>query len=374
MARRWLRSLCLIGVVLLAACGRSEPLSLGFISGQTGAFADLGTAGANGAILAVEQRNAQGGIGGVSVRLLIRDDQHDTRAAKLALQSLIDDKVLAVIGSMTSAMSVEMIPIANAAEVVLMGGTVVTNRVTGKDDFFLRAIAPACAYVAFSAGEHWRLLRPARVAVLYDLANRDYAEDWAENYATAISLLGQTAVKKIPFDSRAAPRMDGLIASILEGNPALVACACSVRSAAEIVRQLHLRAPAVHFAVSAWAASQTLLEQAGAAAEGVLVEQYHNLGDDSAKYRDFLAAYQRRFGVVPDYAAVIAYDATNVVLDALAEHPKRQGLKEAILKRQRFPGLQGEIVFDAYGDVSRQGFMTRVEKGRFVPLPAAGGA
>ena len=55
-----LGSLCL--TALLTACSKDEPVRIGFVGGLTGRVADLGIAGRNGALLAVEERNAAGGI------------------------------------------------------------------------------------------------------------------------------------------------------------------------------------------------------------------------------------------------------------------------------------------------------------------------
>jgi branched-chain amino acid transport system substrate-binding protein len=48
----------------MIACTPPEPLRIGFLGGLSGRVADLGIGGRNGAILAVEMRNRQGGING----------------------------------------------------------------------------------------------------------------------------------------------------------------------------------------------------------------------------------------------------------------------------------------------------------------------
>lgn len=73
----------------LCTCTDPTPLKIGFIAGLTGRFADLGTSGRNGAMLAVELQNAQGGIRGRPVTLLIRDDEHDPLHARQVFGSLM---------------------------------------------------------------------------------------------------------------------------------------------------------------------------------------------------------------------------------------------------------------------------------------------
>lgn len=55
--------------VVLSACGGQDPILVGFAGELTGPHADLGAAGRDGVILAVEQINKQGGINGRPIQL-----------------------------------------------------------------------------------------------------------------------------------------------------------------------------------------------------------------------------------------------------------------------------------------------------------------
>ena len=77
-------------------------MRIGFLGGLSGRVADLGIGGRNGAILAVEMRNLQGGINGGSIELIAEDDQQDAQVTKQAIAHRLARKVEAVIGPMTS--------------------------------------------------------------------------------------------------------------------------------------------------------------------------------------------------------------------------------------------------------------------------------
>ena len=358
-----------VAVLLFAGCGSPEPVTLGFISGQTGPFSDLGQAGLKGAVFAVEERNRAGGVAGRPVRLLIRDDEHSASRAKAAFAELVAQHVTAIVGPMTSSMAMVLVPLADEAGVVLMGGTVVTNELTGKDDYFFRAIGATRYYATYSARVHLQALGPKRIVVIYDAANRDYAEDWARDYVAEIGRQGNTGTEIVQIDSRTLVDPMALVRTVLKSQPDLVTCACSARSAALLMRDIRAQNPAVHFATSAWAADRLLIEQGGPAAEGAIVEQYHNVADRSEHYLRFVSDYQRRFDEEPNYASIVAYDATKVVLDALEEDPRGLHLKNVLLNKGVFSGLQSGILLNAEGDASRQAFSTRIQGGRFVPLP-----
>ena len=119
------RLACLtLALLTLGACDAPPPIRLGFIGGISEANADLGSSGRNGVQLAIEQANAQGGVRGRSIELLIKDDQLDPEQGQRATQQLIDAQVAAILGPMTSTMAVASAPLATRAGVlrlVLLG-------------------------------------------------------------------------------------------------------------------------------------------------------------------------------------------------------------------------------------------------------------
>ena len=98
---------------LLLSCSAGEPVTIGFVGGMSGRVADLGINGRNGVLLAVKERNRNGGINGRPVKLLVMDDKQDKETAIQMVRSLLDQKVSAIIGHMTSSMSVVTVPLAN---------------------------------------------------------------------------------------------------------------------------------------------------------------------------------------------------------------------------------------------------------------------
>ena len=83
----------LIAVVLscavLTGCQPPEPIRIGFVGGTSGRVADLGIAGRDAVVLAVELRNQAGGVAGRKVELLIQDDEQTPEVAQRAVRELI---------------------------------------------------------------------------------------------------------------------------------------------------------------------------------------------------------------------------------------------------------------------------------------------
>ena len=361
----------LLAVALLAtvlsACGEKEPVRIGFIGGVSGRFADLGTTGRNGVMLAVEWRNERGGVAGRKIALSIKDDQQDPEKARQALKELVTEGVTAVLGPMTSSIAAAIVPDANRAGMLLVGGTVTTSGLTGKDDNFVRTISTTTEYASHAA-RNCRYHGYKRAALVYDLANRDYTENWANEFSRTFTSEGGQIVKSQGFDSRSEKDYAVLATQLLQSKPDLVAIAANSVDGALLAQKLRQRNVEVRLAGSAWTGTQRLMELGGAAVEGMLIEQYYNQDDQSVSYQRFREAYLKRFGYEPGFAGVVSFDAANMLLDALAENADRKGLKERILKRTPFKGVQGDIAIDAYGDAQRPITMTEVRGGKIIVI------
>jgi branched-chain amino acid transport system substrate-binding protein len=361
----------LLAVALLAtvlsACGEKEPVRIGFIGGVSGRFADLGTTGRNGVMLAVEWRNERGGVAGRKIALSIKDDQQDPEKARQALKELVTEGVTAVLGPMTSSIAAAIVPDANRAGMLLVGGTVTTSGLTGKDDNFVRTISTTTEYASHAA-RNCRYHGYKRAALVYDLANRDYTENWANEFSRTFTSEGGQIVKSQGFDSRSEKDYAVLATQLLQSKPDLVAIAANSVDGALLAQKLRQRNVEVRLAGSAWTGTQRLMELGGAAVEGMLIEQYYNQDDQSVSYQRFREAYLKRFGYEPGFAGVVSFDAANMLLDALAENADRKGLKERILKRTPFKGVQGDIAIDAYGDAQRPITMTEVRDGKIIVI------
>lgn len=362
-------SLSLVVVlVLLSACGEKEPIRIGFIGGLSGRFADLGTPGRNGALLAVELRNQQGGIGGRKIELLVRDDQQDSEVAKKDVDYLLAHHVKAIIGPMTSSIAVAVVPRMNEARVLMMGATVTTVSLAGRDDYFYRVVGTTATYASHAARYHYERLGLRRAALALDVANRDYSESWVNEYAKAFESLGGKVVAKVSFDSRADKNYLGIAGTLRDAKPGIVALACSSVDGALIAQNLRKLDKTIRLAGSGWTATERLIELGGQAVEGMLLEQYFDRFDESPRYMAFHRAFVDRFGQEPGFAGTTAYDAAVAVLAALEKDPSARDLRRTLAEMKRFQGVQGEIVFDEFGDASRDTYLNEVSHGQFVPV------
>ncbi len=365
---RALRMLVPLSLLLLAACTPPEPLRIGFLGGISGRVADLGLGGRNAATLAVEMRNKAGGIGGRQVELAVEDDQQDAEVARKAFARLAERKVEAVVGPMTSAMALAVVPLANEAKLLLVSPTVTTTALSGIDDQFLRVIRATTPYAQKSAGHHLHRQGSRRIAIAYDQRNQAYSGSWLADYRQAYENGGGTVVTAEGFQSNEGAQFDLLAARLLAATPDAVLLIANSVDAALLAQQLRARRADLQLNASEWAATERLIELGGKAVEGMTMAQFIDRGSRQPAYLAFRQAYRDRFGHEPGFAGLTAFDATNVILDGLAVRREGQTLKQAILERRDFSGAQSPLRFDAAGDASRETYLTVIRDGAFVRI------
>src|ERR1043165_3154470 len=111
-----LASLFVLG---LGGCAKREAeIKVGEYGSLTGSTATFGISSKNGIELFVDALNAQGGIGGKKVHVLVEDDQSKPEEAATAVNKLIaQDGVVAVLGEVASSRSLAAAPICQNAGV-----------------------------------------------------------------------------------------------------------------------------------------------------------------------------------------------------------------------------------------------------------------
>lgn len=362
----------MLAALVLAACSPPAPIAVGFVGGTSGRAADLGIAGRDAVQLAVDLRNRSGGVGGRQVKLLIRDDEQQPEVARRVVRELIDQRVVAIVGPMTSAMALAVAPIANEARVLLMSPTATTDALTGVDDHFLRVNSSTRENAARLARHLLKQNAVRSVAAIYDSSNKSYAESWLADFRASYVQGGGAVLKVVRFASGGETAFRQLAMDLLATRPAGVLIVANSMDTALLCQQLRQLDRAVSIIASGWAATERLLELGGRAVEGLMVVQDFDRNSSAPRYQAFRAAYRERFRREPGFGGVIAFDAANVVLDALAQQRAGQTVREAVLALKHFEGVQESLTFDEFGDVKRSIVVTAVRDGQFVVVDRDG--
>ncbi|MBX9915362.1 MAG: ABC transporter substrate-binding protein [Pseudomonadaceae bacterium] len=349
----------------------TQPLRLGVIVEATGPNASLGVAGRNGMQLAVEQANANGGINGRQVELLYRNDVSTPEAMQQGMRDLIAANVEAILGPMTSRTAMHLIPAANDAGIILMGGTTLSRLLAGHDDQFFRTIRHDNPDAKGIAQYFRKRLGLARISVIVEDSNPPYSEPWLLDFKRYLASEAGEMAPELHFSRNEQTDYAALAKQLMAQQPQGVVLVTGALDAAMLATQLHNIEPKLPLAGAVWAAEDALLQLGGQAVEGLISIQAYELRDPSPLFSSFRSAYERRFKAPVDSPAIVGYDATNVLLQALRERKPNETLKKALLRVRKFQGVQQSISLDGFGDIDSdsQVFLKVVRNGQFIDVP-----
>ena len=351
--------------LIIAACSPSEPIRLGVLAGLSGRVSDLGGPTRNGALLAVEEFNAQGGLDGRRIDVIVRDDQHDVMTARRAVAELIANDVVAIIGPATSAIAVGVVDLVNEAEVMMISGSVTTNELADRDDHFLRVLSPTRDHAAAVADFFDQQTNIRSFTAIYDTTNRSYSESWLSDFTTRFEQNGGVRTAAISFASGDPQQLLAAAEEAVAGGPDMVVLIANSVDAALLAKQIKVLDETIQVATSEWAGTERLIELGGRYVEGAYVPQYFDRDNDDPDYQDFRRRYVERFGQEPGFPGVASYNATNAIIDALRHKADRQSLIDYILAKGRFDGIQGPIHFNQFGDGDTRTYVTQIKGGVF---------
>ena len=100
--------------------------------------------------------------------------------------------------------------------------------------------------------------------------------------------------------------------------------------------------------------------------EGAFFTNHYAMEDQSEQVQNFVKAYREEYGKDPASFAALAYDATNMMLQAVKNAGSTDYDKVvAELKKLEYTGVTGTITFDANGDPIKPISIVEIKDGKY---------
>jgi branched-chain amino acid transport system substrate-binding protein len=317
-------------------------------------------------LLAVEEVNRTGGIRGREIMLTAKDDRHDPEEARRVDRELIEEGVAAIIGHMTSAMTAAVLPLINEKRMLMIAPTVSSDEFSGIDDYFLRVMAPSLQESVRLAQAAFSMRGSRHVFVVYDEANASYSRRYLEAFVGEFQRLGGKVAGAEAFFSarewRPAETAQNVVAAGADG----VLLVAGAGDAAMLCQQLRKIGSDIPVFAAGWAMTDEFLRTGGPAVGSTVFSHVFDRESRTPGYLKFKKEFSDRFGREPDFAAMYAYEAAGVLFEAIATVGPSGPLKETIIRKGTFQGLQGDFALDRFGDAVRSRVIVIVRDGRFV--------
>jgi branched-chain amino acid transport system substrate-binding protein len=358
------------------AFGAAQEIKIGGLLETSGFIASLGQPGLDGAQLAVDQVNAAGGINGRKVALVnVNSESDNTKTVSGAKRLLEQDKVIAIIGPMSSGSVFAVADTIERAKIPMIANGASRGIVQPPENRRFMFLAPLTDVVVQSVMfRDMQAKGIKRIAILnsdvaFGTSGRDSLEKAAGQY-------GITIVAKETFgnaDTDMTPQLTKIRGTDAEAT-VLWATGPALAIATKNHRALGVKTP-LYLAHSA--NDFNFLRLAGEAANGVLLPSSKIYVTDSLPAADpqktvverFVRDYEKKYGKPPATFAGNGYDAAMMLMDAI----RRVGtdpvkLRDAIEGTRDYVGVTAVYAYsptDHYGTKPESVVMLTVKDGKF---------
>jgi branched-chain amino acid transport system substrate-binding protein len=347
-----------IGATFVSGCGNtgkssgsskadSKEIVIGAVAPLTGDIATFGKSSEEALKLLEEQVNKEGILGGKKIKFSIQDDENDPTKSANAVQKLIDDDVVAIIGPVSSKCAMSAGPVATKEKTLMMTSTATNPKVTTEGgEYVYRAcfIDPfqGTILAKFASGD----LKAKTAAIVYDKGN-DYTVGLAEYFEKGFKAAGGTIVDSELYTGGDTDFKTQLT-KIKDKNPDVILLPDYYSSVGLIAKQAReLGITAAFLGADGWD-SPELYKIAGDSINGGYFTNHYSPDDKSPKVVDFVSAYKSKYnGKTPDALACLAYDGGALVIEAIkkAGSADKEAIKEA-MKTLETEVVSGKVKFD----------------------------
>lgn len=349
----------------------SGDILIGHYASLTGAEATFGISTDNGIKLALEERNAAGGVKGRKAKLITYDNQGKPEETSAVVTRLIDqDKVTAVLGEVASSRSLVGAPICQRKGVPMITPSSTNPDVTTFGDMISRVcyIDPFQGKVNASfAINH---LKKTKGAVLYNRAQA-YSSGLNTNFKEAFAAMGGQVVSEQAFGD-GDNDFSAQLAAIREAKPDFIFVPVYYTEIVNIAKQargMGMKLPLI--GADGWDSPE--LKNAGDTLNGCYFSNHYSHEDQRPEVQQFVKTYKEKFGVVPDGLAALGYDAARLLFDAMDRSSSLHGkeLAGAIAATKDFKGVTGGITIDKDRNAQKVAVMLEIVNGelKYVTTP-----
>lgn len=340
---------------------QDEPIKIGLGFDLTGAESSLDLPASNGALLAIKEINAAGGVLGQQLEAVSHDTRYDMAlTAQVAQQFVEQDNVSAVVGFTDSDSVLASGPIIQDAGIpfITAGATSPLLPAQVGDLFFMACFgdnvqaAAAAEYAFTNFGDTAYLLTDEGVEYTTLLAG--YFKERFEELGGTLVLEDTYADDATDFSSQITKLR------ALSEQPDFYFISAMPYNVGPVVlqmRQAGLDGPIVG---GDGYDTPDLVSVAGDSANNVFFTTHALMDTElgTEGIQAFIAAYNDEYGHAPENAfAALGYDAVKLLADAIerAGSTDATAIQEALLATADFPGITGSITFSEGQHIPQKG-------------------
>lgn len=339
----------------------------------SGGAATYGADARDGALLAIEQINAAGGLLGKQLEAIVKDNKSAADEAMSVSSALVGAGVVAQIGPATTGDVAGSTPIVTEKKIPLISPSATNEKVTidDKTGAVREYIFRVCFIDPFQGtlmAQFAKSTLNAKNAVIIKDSSTDYAKGLADYFKKTFVAQGGTILSEEGFvkDDR---DFKAILTKVKGLNPDFIYVPGYYQEVAPLIKQARdLGITATIGGGDGWV-SDDLVKVAGAAnLNNTFFTTDFTAEDKDAKVVKFVADFQAKYNKVPNSFNALGYDSVQMlaqaIKDAGAADPVQ--IKDALAKIKDFVGVTGKITIDANHNPIKAGIIIEYINGKQV--------
>ncbi len=364
-------ALIMIFTIFLTACAKpaeeEEVIKIGVFEPITGANAGGGALEVEGIKLA---NKLYPEALGKKVELVIVDNKSDKVEAASAVARLIEkEKVVAIIGSWGSSLSMAAGDIVNNAGVPTVGASCTNPLVTLSNDYYFRVCFIDPFQGTVMANYAYNKLGAKKAAIVQEVSN-DYSVGLAKFFVDAFTELTGDDNCIVATSNYNTGDLDftAQLTNIQASNPDVIFAPGNFTESALLIsqaKQLGIDVPMI--GGDTWETPE-FIDIGKEAVEGSVFSTFFATEQPiTNESQVFLDEYRKEYDKEPAAVTALGYDAYILILDAIerAGSIDHDAVRDEIAKTKDFEGSAGFVTLDENGDAVKDAVIKVVKDGKF---------
>ncbi|MBN9409244.1 MAG: ABC transporter substrate-binding protein [Burkholderiales bacterium] len=321
---------------------------IGTISDLSGPVAGYGKDLRNGMLMRVDEINAQGGVHGRRLRLIVEDNGYDPRRTVLAAQKLVNqDKVFAVIGTFGTVHTLAAVQVQSPKGVYnLFPMSLSRDMYEPVDRLKFALLSPYFDQLDAVVPPLYKSTNSRRACVIYQ--DDDFGHEVVQGAESGLRKAGTQIVEKTSF-KRGATDFSSQVARLKASECDFVVMGTLIRETVGVISEARKLGYSPVFLSTSSAYTDLIPKLGGKAMDGfyaatTAVHPY--LDDASEPVRAWAARYQSRFTDAPTVFSTYGY----TMIDLFAKGLQKNGPQITADSYGRALESMGELPTDIFGN------------------------
>ncbi|MCX6984449.1 MAG: ABC transporter substrate-binding protein [Lentisphaerae bacterium] len=345
----------------ICSVGIAGEIKVGVNLALSGNLASYGKATLDGIKLKADEINAAGGIGGDKIVLIIEDNKGDQTETKNAYKKLASsDKVVTVIGPITSTNAIAVRRDAAELKVPVISPTATNDKVTLRNPYMFRTCFNDSFQGRIAANFAIKEKGYKTASILVDM-NSDYSKGLSENFKKAFESAGGKIITQEGYQQKDT-EFGVQLKKIKESAAQTVFVPGYPPEVPLIIKQAKVIGLDARLCGADGWDNEAVINGSGNNIEGCFIVGAFSREDKRDAVRNFVVSFEKTFNDKPGTFEALGYDSISILAEALKKGTTPEAVKDGLHAIKDFEAVTGKTTVTPDGDVEKNAVILEITR------------